>query len=71
MTLACAALQVLLAEWLSPRMMVALQVEEFMKGLNVEQLPGVGPSLTDKLRHRGIHTVAELRLYSQVHAACT
>lgn len=41
------------------------QVEEFMKGLNVEQLPGVGPSLTDKLRHRGIHTVAELRQYSQ------
>jgi DNA repair protein REV1 len=42
------------------------QVEEFMKGVNVDQLPGVGPSLSERLRQRDIHTVADLQLFSQV-----
>lgn len=36
------------------------EVEEFLRPLQVERLPGVGPKMQESLREMGVHTIGEL-----------
>ena len=40
-------------------------VDRVLPPLSVKKIPGIGPAAAERLRQRGIHTIADLRTYTQ------